>query len=97
MSTTSWQESTDCSDPLIDEVRSNRRLLVEEAGRDMARLFEKLRKVQADYDARTGQFAKLPRAVDEEPFPEMNKPLSNPFVDEVRAIRAKLAKEHGSP
>jgi len=64
MSTTPRQESTDWPDPLIDEVRRNRRLLVEECGCDLTQLFEKLRKVQAEYDSRTGWFAGLPRADD---------------------------------
>ena len=56
-------------DPLIDEVRANRRQLVEEFDNDLDRLVDHLRKVQADYENRSGQFANLPRHIPDEPSP----------------------------
>jgi hypothetical protein len=82
-------------DPLIDEVRAIRRKVVEAAGHDLDTLFSQLREVEADYAARKGIFAAIPRALDEELFPDMNKPLPDPLIDEIRAIRAHIAKERG--
>ena len=36
-------------DPLIDEVRERRRKLLEEHGYDLSRLFETVRKIQAEH------------------------------------------------
>src|SRR5437868_640807 len=78
---------TEFNDPLIDEARANRQALVEEYGGDLRRLAEHLRRVQGQYDARTGPFLDLPRELQGELFPEMNKPLADPVIDEIRATR----------
>jgi hypothetical protein len=74
-------------DPLIDEVRANRRRLVESFDNDLDRLAAHLRRVQTDYENRTGQFADLPLHIRKEPFPAMNHPLQDPTRDEVQALR----------
>jgi hypothetical protein len=56
-------------DPLIEEVRANRRKLVEKFDNDLDRLVDHLHKAQADYENRAGQFANLPRHIPDEPFP----------------------------
>jgi hypothetical protein len=81
------------SDPLIDEVRANRRQLVQEFDNDLDRLVDHLRKVQADYENRTGQFANLPRHIPDEPFPTMSRAIADPTHEEVRALHIAVPRK----
>ena len=71
MVTTMTTPSPRGPDPLINEVRTIRRKLVEKYDNDLARLAAHLRRVHADYENRTGEFANLPRHIRQEPFHTM--------------------------
>lgn len=95
MSTKQNQNDFDRSDPLIDEVRGIRRAICAEFGNDVDRLFEHLRQVELDYAARRGVFACVTKeAADEvaKSWGEQAYRTDDPLVDEVRAIRNKLAE-----
>ena len=79
-------------DPLIDEVRANRRKLVAAFDNDLDALADHLRKAQADYEKRTCQFADLPRHVSEEPASAKKKAPTIRNLRSLRTSRGKMPK-----
>lgn len=62
----------------------------------MDRLIEHLREVESEYAARRGVFAGVSKEAAERVMAGWDRealPTDDPLVDEVRGIRAKLAKE----
>jgi hypothetical protein len=80
----------------VDEVRAIRRRIVAEHGNDIDRLCEHLKQVERDYRARAGAFAAADVARLDQVIAgwgdEVND-VSDALIDEVRAVRAKLAKQ----
>jgi len=72
------------TDALIDEVRTLRREFVASTCGDIDALALELHVIEEKFQARTGRFAGVPQESAGELFPERNKPLGNPVVDEVR-------------
>jgi len=99
MSARDEPNSLDAGDALIDEVRSMRREICNQFGNDVDRLCDHLEQVEQDYAARRGPFAcvskeaaaKVVASWGDEPYR-----TDDPIVDEVRAIRKRLAAEKKS-
>jgi hypothetical protein len=87
--------SSESADPLIDEVRAIRRAICNEFGNDETRLVEHLQEVEREYAERRGIYARVTKEtaarVAESWGPDANC-TDDPLVDEVRAIRRRLAE-----
>lgn len=85
----------DSDNPIVDEVRRIRAAICAEFDNDLERLFEHLKTVEADFEARRGVFAcvtqeNADRVVASwglEPYR-----TDDPLIDEVRAIRRDLGR-----
>jgi len=83
---------------LVDEVRAIRRQVTDPFGEHVDRLCDHLREVEREYVARSGRFAGLFTKTASEVVASWGDEvydLSDPLIDEVRAIRAQIAKERG--
>lgn len=92
---TDRQDGSGC-DPLIEEVRRIRGEICQEYGNDVDRLCDHLNEVAKDYDARRGIFAVVSREAADRVVASWGTDAlrtDDPIVDEVRAIRRKLAEE----
>lgn len=74
-------------DPMIDEVRDIRRQIIESVGGDLDLLAEKLREVEAAYQARTGVFAGVPLEPPERSFDVSKQRPINWAVEDIRPGR----------
>ena len=80
----------------VQEVRAIRRQIVAEHGNDIDRLCEHLKQIERDYRARTGAFAAADVARLDQVIAgwgdEVND-VSDPLIDEVRAMRSELNRQ----
>jgi hypothetical protein len=83
---------------LLDEVRAIRRQVTDPFGENVEQLCDHLREVEREYATRSGRFAGLFTTTAAEVVaswgPEIYD-LSDPLIDEIRAIRGRIAKERG--
>ena len=81
-------------DKIVDEVRAIRRAVCSEFRNDVDRLFEQLLEVEREYGGRLGVFAGVTREAAARvaaSWGEQAPRTDGAIVDEVRAIRKKLA------
>src|ERR1700679_3599663 len=83
---------------LVDEVRAIRRQVTDPFGENVDQLCAHLREVEKEYAPRSGGFAGLFTTTEAQVVaswgPEIYD-LSDPLIDEIRAIRGQIAKERG--
>jgi len=88
--------SNDNTRDWVDEVRVIRRQIVAEHGNDIDRLCDHLEQVERDYRARAGAFAGADAARLNQVIAgwgaEVND-VSDPLIDEVRAVRSELNRQ----
>lgn len=86
------EHEADHSDPLIDEVRAERRRLAAEFDNDVERFCAHLRDVEREYVARTGPFAHLTDDAAEKVtsgWAAEVEETADPLIDEVRILRER--------
>jgi len=81
---------------IIEEVRSIRRAIVSEHGNDVDRLCDHLQQVEREFRGQVGAFAaanseRMSKVI--ESWGDEVNDLSEPMIDEIRAVRAEMSKQ----